>query len=226
MAKVIDASMFDDILASGPRDWISQKEEDGEIRVVFTTPIAVIEPGDTDLSEREWNPPTEDANGNPYIEKFGPNKGNPVIPWAKVEAQCTVNGLPKTYSFGRKSGSCLRSIIAVMREHNIDNEDLPGTKWSITRVGSYDWKVEYLGREETSSQSSSPKNDEDVNKITEVLKELKSKNSELSKGVSKEQIVQTVNLLAGISEETINKKWNTLLDKKIIEKVGDKIKVL
>jgi len=83
-----------------------------------------------------------------------------------------------------------------------------------------------LGREETSSQSSSPKNDEDVNKITEVLKELKSKNSELSKGVSKEQIVQTVNLLAGISEETINKKWNTLLDKKIIEKVGDKIKVL
>ena len=223
MAKIIDEAMFDDMLSSGPRDWFAQKEEDGEVRIVFTTPIAVVNPGDTDLSEREWNPPVADANGEPYLEKYGPNKGNPVIPWTKVEAQCTIKGIPKTYSFGRQTGSCLRHIMNAMRENDIKNDKLPGTKWSVTRSGSYDWKVEYLGREEIES-SPSKEDPELIGKIKQTLNDVKSKNKEISTtGVSKEQIIQTVNLLAGIPEEDIKDQWHNLMAQKLLERKGDMV---
>ena len=100
MAKTLEPNMFDKILSSGPTQYFFHREEDGEVELIFTSPISVTEPGEEDLVGRVWNPPITDAQGNPLIEQFGANKGNPRQPWAKVEAKCLINGVEKIYAFG------------------------------------------------------------------------------------------------------------------------------
>jgi len=229
MAEIISEDMFGDILKSGPSQFIyPPKEGEPEIVVVFQSSISITNPGDEDVLGKIWDPPTEDANGNPIIDKFGPNKGNPMQPWAKVEAQVTKGGSPSVLTFGRKNGAFLREFGIKMNEEDITNQDLKGTKWSIQRTGRYNWSIEYLGREE--SDSSTPKEEKKENKDLESIKSslvsLKSGNPDVAKGVDKNQLMQNLVFITGLKPDAIKSNWDKLIKEKIIEEKDNTVKVL
>ncbi len=226
MAKVISEDEFGSILSEATSKYIFHREEMGEIKLVFTSPIQITNPGDEDLVGRLWSPPVEDADGNPILEKFGPNKGNPRQPWSKVEAECTISGAPHIYSFGGKSSSSLRNMIQKMNENGIKNEDLPGTKWSINRTGPWDWTIEYLGKVETEkSASPTPQAKPDLGKIKEAISDL-SKNPEWKAGKEMNTFIQTLVFMTGSKPSEIKEMMADLVGEGVIVEAGGKVKIV
>ena len=128
--------MLKDILKESGGQYFFHKEDVGEVIVEFESPIEKFEPGDEDFAGRTWNPPVTDAQGNPMLDF----SGNPREPWPKCEAKCIINGAHKYYSFGGPRSKSLTTFTEVMNREGIDNvKDLPGTKWSINRIGKWDW---------------------------------------------------------------------------------------
>jgi len=220
MSKVIKDDMFDEILASGPKQNFYQKEEDGGVTIVFTSSVSITEPGEEDIVGRVWNPPVSDANGNPIID---PRTGQQREAWAKVEAECVIDKIPRIYNFGGKSSPLLRAWTSALKMNDITNGTLPGTKWSACKVGKWNWKIEYLGTEEVSSDSKSDKNIDD---LVKVLSDLKAKNPMVTKGVDKKQLVKTVALLSGKSQDEIENLWHTLIEWNVISEKDGKSFVL
>lgn len=220
MVKTLDQDMLGDILKNSPSQYFFHREDVGEVQIVFETPISITEPGDTDLVDRVWEPPITDADGNPLIGF----DGNPREPWAKVEAKVLMDGAPKIYAFGGTNSSHLRSFIAKMNAEGIKNENLPGTKWSINRTGKWDWVVEYLGKEELSAPSSPAKVDESYNTIKSTIVELKNKNPDVTKGMEKNQLLQTISIMSGIKD--VAKYWDVLIKDTIIKVKDNKVFVI
>ena len=228
MAKVITQEDLGGIISSGGGRYFFHKEEDGEVIVIFTSPISITEPGDEDLVGRIWDPPITDADGNPLLDF----NGNPREKWSKVEAECTINGAPHVYAFGGEKSSSLRAMGEQMNANEITNETLPGTKWSIARLGKWQWAVKYLGREETPSSASKPKekdrslDKESYDKISESLNELKTKNPSVKEGVEKNQLVQTLVFMTGVKPSEIENMWQNLIMTKLIAEVDGKVSVI
>jgi len=220
MARIIKDDMFDEILASGPKQNFYQKEEVGSVSITFTTPVSITEPGEEDILGRIWNPPVIDANGNPIID---PRTGNQREPWAKVEAECVIDKIPRVYSFGGKSSPLLRAWTSALKMNDVTNATLPGTKWQASKIGKWNWKIEYLGREDIPSKSNG---DEKIKDLKVILSDLKSKNPMVSKGVDKKQLIKTVALLSGKSQSDVEDVWSLLIQNKCIEEKDGKSFVL
>jgi len=220
MAKIIKDDMLDEILSSGPKQYFFQREEDGEVTITFTSSVSITEPGEEDIVGRIWNPPVVDANGNPILDR----NGNQREPWAKVEAECIINGAPRIYSFGGKSSPLLRAWTTALKANSISNLTLPGTKWQASKTGRWNWNIKFLGTENL--PSSVPTNDEKIKDLKQILTELKTKNPMVSKGVDKKQLVKTLALLSGKSQSDIEDVWSILKDQKVIDEKDGKSFVL
>jgi len=216
MAQIITEDELNNILKSAPGKYFFHRVEDGEVILTFTSPITITDPGEEDLLGRIWDPKVTDENGNPLLDI----NNQPRQKWSKVEAECLINGVKHVYSFGGKQSSSLRKLLEKMNENDITNETLPGTKWSITRVGKWDWIIQYLGREE---KKQSTKSNSNIDKIRKSIEELKKDNPSASDGITKNEFLQTISFLAGIKPVDIISVWDDLVDNGIIKVDGDKI---
>lgn len=220
MSKVLTEDMFDEILSSGPKQYFFQKEEDGEVVIVFQSEIRVTEPGEEDIVGRVWNPPVVDANGNPILNF----RGEPRLPWAKVEAEAIVKGAPMVYSFGGKETNLCKAWISAFRANEIPAKDLPGTKWTAMKTGKWNWTIRYVGKEDITSTPSPA--GPDISGVKQILSDLKTKNPMVTKGVAKNQLVKTVALLSGKSQDEVEGMWSKLVREKIVVEKDGKVSVL
>jgi len=89
-------------------------------------------------------------------------------PWAKVEAKCNVTscggdkalvGEDKFFRFGGTNSGLLKAFIREMKNNDISNQDIVGTKWSIYGEKERFWRyqIEYLGSEDVSEDTTLPK---------------------------------------------------------------------
>ena len=219
-AKLISEDMMDEILASGPKQYFFQKEEDGEVTIIFTSDIHIVEPGETDVLGRIWTPPTADANGNPILDR----NGKPRQPWTKVEAEATVKGSPVIYAFGSREGILLKAWIAAIRENEIKKGEFAGTKWTCMKSGKWNWIIKYEGREDVSSPS--PKTNIDTSGVSKTLSDLKVKNKDVSKGVDKIQLIKTLAILTGKTQKELEEMWPLLIKQNVIGEKDGKVLVL
>ena len=225
MAKVITQETLGGIIASGGGKYFFHKEEDGEVIITFMSSISITDPGDEDLAGRIWDPPVTDADGNPLLDF----NGNPREKWSKVEAECKINGVEHIYSFGGEKSSSLRALGEQMNRNGITNETLVGTKWSIARLGKWNWSVKYLGKEEIPSSDKPLErnlNLENYEKVSNALQELKKSNKDVTEGVDKNQLLQTLCFMTSIKPSEIQKMWNNLLIAEKIDEDNGKVKVL
>jgi len=195
MAKIITNDMFDDIVKSGGINFFKHTEEEGLVQIVFTTGIAEVKPGDTDLLDRVWEPPTHDANGMPLLDL----NGNKKEPWSKYEAKCLIKGVPHLYSF---SAGLLRQMGIAFKQNDLSNANLPGTKWNIERIGSGKstrWTVKYVGKEDVADVQEDPVQEKakesdtsDSNVQTLLEKYKKEYPNKAKEGISKNSIIQYI----------------------------------
>lgn len=146
-----------DILNKPLSKYLSYKEEYGRLKVLIESPITVVNPNEKGLDGIVWNPPITDRDGNPIIERFGKDEGKPMKPWAKVEVQCKVlscsgdknlvDDSSKYFRIGSTNSGLLKAFIREMKNNEIDNNHIVGTKWTINGERDIFWTyhVEYLG---------------------------------------------------------------------------------
>ena len=219
--KVVTNDMFDDILKEGGSQYFFHKEETGEITLIFTSGIQQVEPGDEDCIGRIWNPPVTDANGNPLLDW----NGNVREPWAKFEAQCTIGGVPHVYSFSGRKSSVLKNMIMAMKMEEISNDDLPGTKWTIDRIGKWDWVIKLLGREDDVASSPLPKKeDTKKSKINPtIIEALKVKKDQTAGGVPKGDLFAYLSLVSHMKADELEKEWQSFIDANLIKEKEGKV---
>ena len=227
MAKTLNQDTLGDILNSGGGKYFFHKEEDGEVVITFTSEIQITEPGDEDLIGRIWDPPIVDADGNPLLDF----NGNPREKWSKVEAEGKINGANVVYAFGGERSSSLRALIEQMNANEITNDTLPGTKWSIARLGKWNWSIKYLGKEDISSSVSSKKKERNIDNenfetIKTALGELVERNAKVKEGVNKNQLVQTLVFMTGVKPNIIEDMWEHLELTGLIKIDGNVIKIV
>jgi len=215
--KEVTDEMFDDILKSAGPQYFFHRLEDGEIILVFKSGVRRIEPGEEDSAGRIWSPKVVDANGNPLLDR----NGKPREPWAKYEAEVEIKGIPYIYSFSGERSSLLRNFAAALKKEDIKNSDLPGTKWSIERVGEYDWKIVYLGREW--KEESKPSKDESSDLINQITEALREKKDQSNNGLSKQDLIVYLAFVTHKKSEEIEKVYDQLLKLGIIKEESGKV---
>jgi len=221
MAKTVTNDMFDDILKEGGSQYFFHKEDTGEIELTFTSSINQVEPGDEDCLGRIWNPPVTDANGNPLLDF----SGNVREPWAKFEAQCLINGVPHVYSFSGRKSSVLKNMIMAMKREEISNEDLPGTIWTIDRIGKWDWNIKYIGKDEgDKTPSTSPSKESSIDK--NVIDALKAKKDQGEDGIKKSDILAYLSFVTHQRASDVEKLIPKLVEERVIKVTGDFIYIL
>jgi hypothetical protein len=165
MREITD-KLFDEILENSGSQYFFHKLEDGLVEVVFKSGIRQVKPGEEDSAGRIWNPKLTDANGNPALNR----DGTPREPWTKYEAEVTIKGVPHIYSFGGEKTAILKNFIMALKREEIHNDELVGTKWAIERIGQWDWRIRYLGKEAQASPSKPvPKLNPELTKIKDAL---------------------------------------------------------
>jgi len=195
MAKILTAKDFKEYLNKVPRNFI-QKEEDGELEVKFLGHIQAVEPGDTDLSGRVWNPQAE---------------------WTKHEIEAEINGRKVIYSLGGERSPLLLRIFEIAVDNDISPEDIPGTRWKISRQGNT-WNVVYLGKDNQSADSSSI-----IEAIKEVISAIKEASPEYFKNpVSTDEFVTAITIKSyatgnKLEKEKVRAVLDDLVNAKVIE---------
>lgn len=212
MVKIATDDMFDAILADSPSQYFFHKPDTGKIEIVFETGIVKVEPGDEDLADRVWSPKLTDANGNPLLDF----SGNPRQPWTKFEAKALIDGSPAIHSFGGERGSLLREFIKAMKKEGVSNSELPGTKWTIEKIGQWDWDIHYLGKGD--AKSPSPTNVEKVDDRFENIKKALLTKKDLSSGsLNKDELVTYLSFATQEKPDAIEQIWNKLIEKNVIK---------
>lgn len=218
--KELTSEMFSDILSKSDSQYFFHKEDTGEVTIVFRSGIRKVEPGEEDSAGRIWNPKLVDANGNPMLDF----KGNPKEPWTKFEAEVTIDGAPNIYSFAGEKSSILRSFIMAMNKEGISNNDLPGTKWTIDRIGKWDWKIMYVGREDNSSPSNeNTKLSPDIEKIREALRVKRDQSPE---GLTENDFTSYISFVLHRKFDEVKPMISILIENKLIEKRNNLIYIM
>jgi hypothetical protein len=215
--KELTDDMLDEVLADSPGQYFFHRDDTGKIELVFETGIVKVEPGEEDLVDRVWNPRLTDADGNPLLDF----QGNPRQPWTKFEAKGTVDGLPVVHSFGGQRGSLLREFIKAMKKQGLSNKDLPGTKWTIEKIGQWDWDIHYVGKGEIPSSTPTEETKPD-NKIENIKKALSIKKDQVSGPLAKNSIIEYLALVTQQKFDDIsNGIWSELIKLNVIKENED-----
>jgi len=218
MAELTD-DMFEDILKEIPSQYFYYKEDTGKIEVLMKSPIEKIEPGEEDLIGRVWNPPVEDAQGNPIMNRDGSTRE----PWAIFQAKCEINGVEHVLGLGGERGAFLRTFAQVMKSNDIKNSELDGTKWSIFGVREKYWNytIQYIGR---GDESESPSTNTNIdNKIVEALKVKK----DMSEGgLAKNDVIAYLAVTTSNKAKDIESQWKDFIDSKLIKEEKGKVYIL
>jgi len=212
----VDNELLDQILKDSGGNYYYHKE--GTVILIFESGISKVEPGEEDSVGRIWNPPLADKQGNPILDF----QGNPKEPWAKFEARVIIDGVSRVYGFSGVKSSILKNFVMAMKRENISNDKLPGTKWSIERVGRWDWNIKYLGREGDKKSSSSK-----ATKIDQkIIDALKVKKDQSPNGLSKSDVVGFLALVTTKKTFEIEAIWKSLIDSKLIQEKDNKVFIL
>lgn len=232
MAKFLDGNELDEILseANSPlyffqkdlnkearEDFKQFYEKDGSVIVTFTTGIAIIQPNELDLAERNWIPRLKDKDGNPILDR----SGNPREAWDKFEAKCKINDSELIYGFGGRSGLLLSAMGKEMKSNNLTNKTLPGTKWKIKCIeaGRFNrWELEYLGKGDVSVKKEKKSNGNDsYEKLLKAVDTMK-KNSRtiILKGLDEDEFIEAASFMAHISDKDVKKLIPDLQKNEII----------
>jgi len=216
-----DNKMFDEILANSGSQYFFHRLENGLVEVVFKSGIRKIEPGEEDSAGRIWNPKLTDPDGNPMLDRQGKIK----TPWTKFEAEVAIKGVPHIYSFSGEKSSILRNFIMAMKQQEISNSELPGTRWNIERIGQWDWRIQYLGREEEEKSSPSIKiaTNPEIDKIKGAL----SIKKDISPtGVPKNDFLIYLSTVTHKKPNEVSKLIPDLIKQGIIKEEGNLIHIL
>ena len=203
-------------------------EKDGSVIVVFKGGIAKIEPEDEDLFGRVWKPKLKDEEGNPILNKFGPEKGNPREPWDKFEAKAEINGKETIYGFGGKNSVLIKGFISEMKANNISVADMPETKWKIKCVvdgGFNKWDISYLGKGEIKKESpkdTQPPNEYD--KIADAIRGVRDDNmGRALAGLDKNDLIEALVYKTELNVKVIEKHIPQLEKDEVVRLDGDKV---
>jgi len=242
MVKILDNAALEKILAESTSAYFFQKvkeketregyksfyEKDGSVIVTFKTGMAQIEPGEKDLIEQPWIPKLKDNDGNPILDTFGANKGNPRKAWDKFEAKAIINGTETVYGFGGKNGILLKGFVAEMMKNKIKNPELPSTKWKIKCIPSgrfNTWDIEFLGKGEVPKVK--PKKIEvssNYDKVVKAVSEIKEGNaSRVLAGIGKVELAGAIAYKSKLSEKEVEKVFPQLEENGVINITGDKV---
>jgi hypothetical protein len=231
--KEVTDELFDKILSESQSQYFFHRDDTGKIELVFETGVMRIEPGDTDLADREWNPKLTDADGNPRLDR----QGNVMQPWTTFQAKVKIisardptNIGPKVYSFGGERSPQLREFIKVLKVEELSNKTLPGTKWTLEKVGQWDWSIQYLGKEEvetSSTPSSKPKEEDDGIDYTKVQTALSTKKDQGGiEGIPKNDMIVFLSFVLNKKSEEVKVIIPKLVSKKLIKEENDKYYIL
>lgn len=241
MAKVLDDKMLEEILAEGSStayffqkakekeerpEFKSFYEADGSVIVVFKTGIAKVVPEDEDLFGRVWKPRLKDEHGEPIIDKFGTNKGNPREPWDKFEAKAEVNGAETIYGFGGKNSILIRGFISELKTNELSITDMPGTKWRIKCVpdGRFNkWNIEYLDKAEPTPVESKAEPSGEYDQIADAVRGVRDDNRGMAlAGIPTKDLLDALEYKAKLSAKVIEKYIPQLEKDEVIRIDGDK----
>jgi hypothetical protein len=217
--KEVTDEMFSKILSESGSQYFIHREDTGRVEIVFETGICKVEPGEEDSIGRIWNPPTTDAQGNPLLDF----NGNPREPWAKYEAKVLINGASNVYSFSGEKSSILRNFIQAMNREGIKNVDLPGTKWTIDRIGRWDWDMKYLGK---GDNSPSPSTESQANLDPKIIEALKVKKDQSVDGIPKNDMLAYLAFVTHLKAKDLEVIWPELISTKLIEEKDGKVYIL
>ena len=237
LAESASAYFFQKIKEKETRDGFqSFYEDDGSVIVTFTTGMAQVEPEEIDLSGRSWNPRLKDKDGNPILDTFGANKGNPRKAWDKFEAKAIINETETVYGFGGKNGILIKGFVAEMTKNKIMNSQLPGTKWKIKcnlPAGNNKfntWSIEFLGKGEIpkekpkKNENNDSKPDNGYNKLTNALIEVRDDNSGRAlAGFIKVDLIEALVFKTELNAKIIEKYFVQLEEDEIIRVDGEKV---
>ena len=241
--------MMEDILKKSATKYLSYREEHRRLELLMLSPIEVIAPGEIGLDEQEWKPMLEDKDGNPIIQKFGPNAGEPMEPWSKVEVKVKVTACEGDKSlvddvekylrlsgFGKTETHFLKCFLQAMKKEEIDNDDLPGTKWSIygEKEGNF-WRyvIEYVGDEEVSDTPTNPikkaqqkKPKAPSNLPKEIVDALAVKKDQSGGTSTKTDILSILSFATQKKPSEVETEyWQTLVDEGLVKEDGDKVTI-
>ena len=213
----VSNDMLDEILKEAGSQYFFHKEDTGEVTLTFESGILKVEPGEEDAVGRIWNPPTTDKQGNPILDF----QGNVKEPWVKFEAKVLIKGIPHVYSFSGIKSSILKNFIMAMKKAGIENNKLPGTTWSIDRVGKWDWSIKYLGREGDNKSPSKPSTLD-----PKIVEALKAKKDQSANGLPKNDLIAFLALVMGKKTTDIEKIWPSIVEDKLVKIIDNKVFIL
>ena len=228
--------MMEDILKKSATRYLSYKEELGRLELQMLSNIEVVQPGETGLDGQEWNPPVEDRDGNPIMQQFGPNKGEPMEPWPKVEVKCKVlscsgdksleDGAEKYFRIGGINSGLLKTFVKVIKNEGLEPKDFVGTKWSVYGEKENYWKyqVEYLGKgdikEEPKAESKKQSN------IDQTILDAIAFEKDQSKGeIPKTDFIARLAFVTKKKAKDIEGMWDDLISNNLIEDKNGKVKI-
>lgn len=235
----LNEEMFEEILEKSSSNYLSYREDTGRLEMQILSKIEVVQPGEVGLDGNEWNPPVEDRDGNPLIQKFGPNKGEPVEPWPKVEVKVDVLSCEgdkamsgeKIFRLGGINSGLTKNFIRSMKANEITQDDIVGTKWSVYGEKQQWWsyQIDYLGEgdvKDTSSNKPIKKEDKKDSKIdSKIIDALKVKKDTTSGEIPKTDILAVLSFATQKKTSEIEDMWQDLINAKLIKDNNGKVTI-
>jgi hypothetical protein len=206
--KKLTTSDWDKLQSERPARYFVQSVEDGPLKVAFDSEIFVTERGDEDILGNVWD-----------------------HEWKKVEANVTINGEHKIYSFGATTWSFINEFIAECRKNDITPEQLPGHMFEIKKLEPFKQTIKYLGKTDeiggaTPSKSPDFKDNTHQN-ILDVIGDLKHNSPDLIKnGLSKAEFIKICSIRGQLKSTQVDNHLLELVSQGHLRITGDKVFVV
>ena len=203
MAKKVSEKTWNEIQKNSAGDYFILDEDAGKITVEALSEHYLVETGDKDLAGRIWDKE-----------------------WPKNEMKALVDEETKIFSLGWTTGALLRKFIAKCKKHGIGPDDLPGTKWTMQKVGEYEYDIQFQGKSDTptniENKEDTVSGSDEYKKVVDTIKSLKDE-PELAEGKNKDSFLAIVGLKAQIPKADVEKEFDNLIKHNVISEIDGKI---
>ena len=201
MAKKVSEKTWNEIQKNSAGDYFILDEDSGKVEVEMLSEHYLVESGEKDLAGRIWDKE-----------------------WPKNEIKALVDQETKIMSLGWTTGAFLRKLIAVCKKNGIGPDDLPGTQWTMEKVGQYDYNIHYVGRGEgkVPDKKDEPVGSDEYKAIVETIESLKDE-PELAEGKDKSSFLAIVGLKAQMPKADVEKEFESLVSNNVIKEIDGKI---